>query len=33
MMKSVSNFISYLHEISQIFNHLVPIFLVSKVDF
>jgi hypothetical protein len=33
MMKSVPNFISYLKEFSQIFTHVVPIFLVWKGDF
>jgi hypothetical protein len=33
MIKSVPHFISYLHEFSQIFTHLVPIFLVRKGDF
>jgi hypothetical protein len=32
-MKSVPNFISYLHEFSQIFTHFVRIFLVRKGDF
>jgi hypothetical protein len=30
MMKSVPNFISYLHEFSQIFPHFVSIFLEWK---
>jgi hypothetical protein len=32
-MKSVPSIISYLHEFSQIFPHLVSIFLVWKCDF
>jgi hypothetical protein len=32
MMKSIPNFISYLHEFSKIFTHLLPIFLVRKGD-
>jgi hypothetical protein len=32
-MKSVSNWISYLHQFSQIFSHLVSIFLVRRRNF